>query len=73
VWGDIARGRGVGLVVGSLRRQLPRGLTLVALAPPVPTLAIDLVWPIDRTTPAVRRLAAVADQVSHDRGWLADR
>jgi DNA-binding transcriptional LysR family regulator len=72
VWGDIARGRGVGLVVGSLRQQLPRGLTLVALAPPVPTLAIDLVWPVDRTTPAVRRLAAVADQVSHDRGWLTD-
>jgi DNA-binding transcriptional LysR family regulator len=72
VWGDIARGRGVGLVVGSLRHQLPRGLRLVALAPPTPTLAIDLVWPADRATPAVRRLLAVADRLAHGRGWLAD-
>jgi hypothetical protein len=39
----------------------------------VPTLAIDLVWPVDRTTPAVVRPVAVADQVSHDRGRLTDR
>jgi hypothetical protein len=44
----------------------------LALAPPVPTLAIDLAWPVDGTTPAVSRLIAVADQVSHDRGWLTD-
>jgi DNA-binding transcriptional LysR family regulator len=70
VWGNIARCRGVGLVVGSLRDQLPRGLTLVALAAPAPTLAIDLVWPIDRTTPAVRRLIVVADRLAQDRAWL---
>lgn len=70
VWGNIARHRGVGLVVGSLRYQLPRGVTLVALAPPAPTLAIDLVWPVDRTTPAVRRFIVVADRLARDRGWL---
>jgi DNA-binding transcriptional LysR family regulator len=72
VWGNIARGRGVGLVVGSLRYQLPRGLTLIPLAAPAPTLAIDLVWPVDRTTPAVRRLIVVADRLAQDCGWLAD-
>ena len=70
VWGNIARGRGVGLVVGSLRYQLPRGLTLVALEAPAPTLAIDLLWPADRTTAAVRRLIAVADRLAQDRAWL---
>jgi DNA-binding transcriptional LysR family regulator len=70
VWGHIARGRGVGLVVGSLRHQLPRGLTLLPLATPAPTLNIDLVWPIDRTTPAIRRLIVVADRLAHDEGWL---
>jgi DNA-binding transcriptional LysR family regulator len=70
VWGNIARGRGVGLVVGSLRYQLPRGLTLVALASPAPTVTIDLVWPADRTTPAVWRLVDVADRLAEDRGWL---
>ncbi|HET6665235.1 MAG TPA: LysR family transcriptional regulator [Acidimicrobiales bacterium] len=70
VWGHIARGRGVGLVVESLRHQLPRGLTLLPLATPAPTLNIDLVWPIDRTTPAIRRLIVVADRLAHDEGWL---
>jgi DNA-binding transcriptional LysR family regulator len=70
VWGHIARGRGVGLVVGSLRHQLPRGLTLLPLAAPAPTLTIDLVWPIDRTTPAIRRLIVVADRLAQDQGWL---
>jgi DNA-binding transcriptional LysR family regulator len=70
VWGNIARGRGVGLVVGSLRYQLPRGVTLVPFAPPAPTLAIDLVWPVDGTTPAVRRLMEAADRLAQDRGWL---
>jgi DNA-binding transcriptional LysR family regulator len=70
VWGHIARGRGVGLVVGSLRHQLPRGLTLLPLAAPAPTLTIDLVWPIDRTRPAIRRLIVVADRLAQDQGWL---
>jgi len=70
VWGNIARGRGVGLVVGSLRHQLPRGLTLIALPAPAPTLGIDLAWPVDRTAPAVRRLVEVADRLAQERGWL---
>jgi DNA-binding transcriptional LysR family regulator len=70
VWGNIARGRGVGLVVGSLGYQLPRGVTLVPLAGPAPALSIDLVWPVDRITPAVRRLIEVADRLAQDRGWL---
>jgi DNA-binding transcriptional LysR family regulator len=70
VWGHIARGRGVGLVVGSLRHQLPRGLTLLPLATPAPTLNIDLVWATDRQTPAIRRLIVVADRLAHDEGWL---
>lgn len=70
VWRNIARSRGVGLVVESLRYQLPRGITLVPLAAPAPTLAIDLVWPTNRTTPALQRVIAVADQLALDRGWL---
>jgi DNA-binding transcriptional LysR family regulator len=70
VWGNIARGRGVGLVVGSLRYQLPRGLALIKLAAPAPALAIDLVWPTNRTTPAIRRLVEAADRVARERGWL---
>lgn len=70
VWGNIARGRGVGLVVASLRHQLPRGLALIPLAAPAPTLAIDLAWPTERTTPAIRRLIDAADRLAQDRGWL---
>jgi DNA-binding transcriptional LysR family regulator len=70
VWGNIARGRGVGLVVGSLRYQLPRGLALIELAAPAPALAIDLVWPTNRTTPAIRRLVEAADRVARERRWL---
>ena len=73
VWGDIARGRGVGLVVGSLRHQLPRGLTLRPLVPPAPTLAVDLVWPTERITPAALRLIDVADRLARDRAWLEPR
>jgi len=70
VWGNIARGRGVGLVVGSLRLQLPRGLTLITLAAPAPMLAIDLAWLADRATPAIRRLVDVADRLAQERAWL---
>jgi DNA-binding transcriptional LysR family regulator len=59
-----------GSTVGSPRHQLPRGLTLLPLAASVPTLTIDLVWPIDRATPAIRRLIVVADRLAQDQGWL---
>ena len=44
VWGYIAEGRGVGLVVSSLIEQLPRGVKLVDLAPPRPMLTVNAVW-----------------------------
>jgi DNA-binding transcriptional LysR family regulator len=72
VWGNIARSRGVGLVVESLRYQLPRGITLVPLEAPAPTLAIEIVWSTSRATPALQRVVAVADQLAHDRGWLPE-
>jgi hypothetical protein len=42
----------------------------MALAAPAPTLAIDLVWPVERTTPGVRRLIVVAGRLAEDRGWV---
>ena len=48
-----------------------RGASPSSCSPaPAPTLAIDLVWPVDRTTPAVRGLIAVADRLAQSRGWL---
>ena len=69
VWGNIARRRGVGVVVDSARRQLAAGLAIVALAP-APTLTIDLVWPADRVAPAIGRLLDVANRLAVERGWL---
>ncbi len=69
VWGNIARGRGVGLVVDSARHQLAAGLTVVALTSP-PSVTIDLVWPVERRSPAVSRLLDIADRVAVERGWL---
>ena len=71
VWGTIARGQGAGVVVASMRSQLPRGLILVPLAPPMPALAIDIVWQSDGTAPVVTRFVGVAARVATDRGWLA--
>ncbi len=70
VWGDIARGNGFGLVVASLRLQLPAGLRLVGLAPPVPTLTIDLIWSAERRTPGVDRLLEAAERLAGDSSWL---
>jgi hypothetical protein len=41
--------------------------------PPAPTLAVDLVWPTERTTPAALRLIDVADRLARDRAWLEPR
>jgi DNA-binding transcriptional LysR family regulator len=69
VWGNISRNRGVGLVVRSLVDQLPRGITLLALAPQ-PELILDLVWHRETAPPAVQHLASVAADVSVQRSWL---
>jgi DNA-binding transcriptional LysR family regulator len=70
VWRDIARGHGFGLVVASLRLQLPAGLKLVSLEPPPPTLMIDLVWSAERRSPGVDRLLQAAKRLTGDRRWL---
>jgi hypothetical protein len=70
VWRDIARGHGFGLVVASLRLQLPAGLRLIDLEPPPPTLTIDLIWSAERRTPSVDRLLQAAERLTGDRRWL---
>ena len=70
VWGNIAQGRGVGLVVSSLIDQLPRGITLVPLTEPAPMLLVDLVWHRETVGPAVEHLRACARAVAHERRWL---
>ena len=69
VWGYIAQGRGVGLVVSSLAEQLPRGVRLVDLAPPRPMLTINAVWRRHDEVPAVARLLETAERVAGERGW----
>src|SRR5262249_11752494 len=56
VWGYIADGRGVGLVVSSLIEQLPRGVKLLDLAPPRPMLTVNAVWRGGHERPAIHAL-----------------
>jgi DNA-binding transcriptional LysR family regulator len=67
---DIERGRGIGLVVSSLSAQLPPRITLVDLAPPRPTLAINAVWSDDGDPPKVDRFLDAAASLAAERGWL---
>jgi DNA-binding transcriptional LysR family regulator len=69
VWGYIAQGRGVGLVVSSLIEQLPRGVKLVDLAPPRPMLTVNAVWRADNEAPAIGRLLETAKRLAGDRQW----
>ena len=69
VWGYIAQGRGVGLVVSSLIEQLPRGVKLVDLAPPRPMLTVNAVWRRDHEIPAIERVLGAAKQVANERHW----
>lgn len=71
VWGNIAAGRGFGLVVGSLAEQVPRGIVLVELEESV-HLSIDAVLPVGCSTPAVLRVLEVGDELAAERGWLAE-
>jgi DNA-binding transcriptional LysR family regulator len=69
VWGFIADGRGVGLVVSSLIEQLPRGVKLVDLAPPRPMLTVNAVWRQDHELPAIERFFETAKQLAEERRW----
>jgi DNA-binding transcriptional LysR family regulator len=69
VWGNIARGRGVALVVSSLAQQLPRGVRLLDLAPPPIRLSIAAVWQHRNDLPAVDRLVEITTQLGRQRGW----
>jgi DNA-binding transcriptional LysR family regulator len=70
VWGNIARGRGVALVVSSLIEQLPRGVRLVDLAPPPVKLAITAVWRTGNHQPAVARLVDITSRLAKERSWF---
>ena len=70
VWRNIAQGRGIALVVGSLIDQLPRGITLLPLADPESELIIDFVWHRETASPAVKHVLDVARDLSHERRWL---
>jgi DNA-binding transcriptional LysR family regulator len=69
VWGYIAQGRGVGLVVSSLVEQLPRGVKLVDLAPPRPMLTVNAVWRRDYDLPAIERFFETAERLAEERDW----
>jgi DNA-binding transcriptional LysR family regulator len=69
VWGYIAEGRGVGLVVSSLIEQLPRGVMLLDLTPPRPMLTVNAVWRQDHELPAIERFFETAKQLAHERHW----
>jgi DNA-binding transcriptional LysR family regulator len=71
VWRTIAEGRGVGLVVKSLERQLPRGARLVPIRPPQPApLHVDLIWLDDPIDPALERFCELAREIAVAEGWL---
>lgn len=70
VWGDIASGRGVALINGSLAASLPRGITLVALANPKPLLTIEAVWRRQDRPAIVERALECAIELGLKRSWL---
>jgi DNA-binding transcriptional LysR family regulator len=69
VWGNLTRGRGVALINASLAEQLPRGITLVDLAPPNATLSYDAVWHQGQR-PLIQQSLHVAAQLANEEGWL---
>ncbi len=71
VWGNIAQGRGVALIVRSLESQLPHGVRIVPLRGTRPApLPIDVVWATDPVAPAVERFGELARDVADRHGWL---
>ena len=69
VWGYIAQGRGIGLVVSSLIEQLPGGVKLIDLAPPQPMLTVNAVWRPESEIPAVERVLETARRLAQERHW----
>jgi DNA-binding transcriptional LysR family regulator len=69
VWGNLARGRGVALINASLAGQLPRGITLVDLAPPTATLTYDVVWHQGQR-PLIHRTLQVGADLAEEARWL---
>jgi DNA-binding transcriptional LysR family regulator len=69
VWGYIAQGRGVGLVVSSLLEQLPRGVKLLDLTPPRPMLTVNAVWRHDHEIPVIERFLETAKRLAQERQW----
>ena len=71
VWGYIAQGRGIGLVVASLAEQPPSGVRLIDIAPPLPPpLGITAVWQPDGMLAAVERLLELATELAAEHGWV---
>ncbi len=69
VWGYIARGRGVALINRSLCEQLPRGIVLVDVADPQPTLTIDAVWPRHDDSPVLNGVLNAITRLAGQRAW----
>jgi DNA-binding transcriptional LysR family regulator len=69
VWGYIADGRGVGLVVSSLVEQLPTGVELIDVRPPRPMLTVNAVWRRDQELPTIDRFFETAKGVAQERNW----
>jgi len=69
VWGYIADGRGIGLVVSSLIEQLPRGVKLLDLTPPRPMLTVNAVWRQEPQLPAIERFFECAKRLARERHW----
>src|SRR5215831_20227472 len=68
VWGYLARGRGVALINSSLAEQLPRGVTLIGLAPPGAVLTYEAVWQRG-DIPAIDRVLDAAAQLADEQNW----
>jgi DNA-binding transcriptional LysR family regulator len=66
---EIARGRGVGLMVSSLVEQYPPGIAFLDLTPPRPMLAINATWSDEGEPPTVRRFLDTAAALAAERGW----
>jgi DNA-binding transcriptional LysR family regulator len=69
VWGYIADGRGIGLMVSSLSERLPRRVKLIDLTPPRPMIALNAVWRRDNKAPAIKRLLETAKELGAEHHW----